>query len=132
MKPFKLITIALLILITTSLIINSCKKENCVEYSSSPVFKAEGPKLGKALDMLTYTISFSVGNSCGKFEKFEDHALDFTREIKVITKYSGCACLTSISQEQMNYTFQPLKKGTYYLKFYQKEGEYLIDTVVVD
>lgn len=114
------------------LILSNCDKDdNCREYRQSSVRSTNTPATGEVNTDIPINVSFSCINGCGQFDSFEQGRQGNALEIKVIAKYEGCTCTMDVPTRQTIYTFKTGIKGTYFLKFWQKENTYITDTLVI-
>lgn len=70
-------------------------------------------------------------NGCGQFGSFTENKQGKTITLGVIAKYEGCICTEIAPILNEIYTFKTIEQGTYYLKFLQKDNNYLVDTLVI-
>ena len=111
----------------------SCKKTDneCVSFTKAPVTKVEGPNSGLVNQDINLTVYFTCFNSCGQFGNIEQNSWNDTVIINVNAKYKGCACLDVLLSREITYQFKSIKAGIYYLKFWQDEKSYLVDTIII-
>lgn len=117
------------------LVLFGCNKtqgdKECLSYAKAPVTKVEGPQTGLVNQDINLTVSFSCFNGCGQFGNFDQTSNGNTTTIQVNAKYEGCICTQDVPIRQSIYKFKATQAGTYYLKFFQTENTYLIDTIRV-
>ena len=115
-------------------ILLSCNKtsdNNCLSFTNASVTKVEGPKTGLVNQDINLSVYFTCINGCGQFGRIEQNSKADTTIINVIAKYEGCVCTDVLLTKQTTYKFTATKIGTYYLKFWQTEKNYLTDTITV-
>jgi hypothetical protein len=118
----------------SSIILFSCSKNNdnkCLSYTNAPVTKVEGANSGLVNQQLSLKISFTCFNGCGQFGRIEQASNADTTTINIIAKSEGCVCTDVLLTKQTIYNFKATQAGIYYLKFWQTEKNYLIDTITI-
>jgi len=118
----------------TSLVLLSCSKmhdNKCLSFTNAPVTKIEGPNTGSVNQDINLIVSFGCFNGCGQFGNFKQTSNSGTTIVNVIAKYEGCICTQDAPIRQAPYKFNATQTGTYYLKFWQAENNYLTDTITI-
>ena len=130
----KVSTIILLFFVFATLTVISCSKAHikCTTYQDTPVTGVQGPTSTTVNQAIDLVITYSFGNSCGKFERLQLTTSGNTTTITVIGKYEGCICSEVIVNGQTTYQFRSAQPGTYELKFFQSSGSFLTHTIVVN
>ena len=99
-----------------------------------PVSAVIGPRTAAVNQQVTYTLSYSLGNSCGAFSNLVTNSASDSarvRQVGINANYSGCSCTTTTTTAQTAYQFQPTKAGTYYLQFLTTDNKFITDTLTV-
>ena len=92
-----------------------------------------GPTTASLNEEIELTVSFTLGNNCGKFHQFYE-TLDGNRD-KIITVnalFEGCNCDNSPVAKTEKYKFKAVSEGVYNLKFRKANNEFLIHTITVE
>ena len=117
------------------IILLSCNKtqdnDQCLSYIKASIIKVEGPNKGTVNQEINFTVSFGCSNGCGQFGNFEQTSDNDTTTINVIAKYEGCNCTLDAPIRQTIYKFKATQTGTYYLKFWQTDKSYLLDSLII-
>ncbi|MCJ8166538.1 hypothetical protein MKJ04_16960 [Pontibacter sp. E15-1] len=79
----------------------------------------------------TLTVFFEVRNGCGEFGSFDTNSDGQTLTVRVIPHYREGFCTQALETRETTYTFTPKTKGTYTLKFWAGENDYISETIVV-
>ncbi len=108
-----------------------CKKreDSCISYIQASVSKIESPSQGNINQDIDLTVYFGCSNGCGQFGSFSETSSDFERTIIVTAKYEGCICTQDVPTRKTIYKFKTSQPGVYYLKFWQQNNVYLVDTL---
>lgn len=101
-----------------------------------PITTATGPRTSAAGQPVTYTVAYSIGNSCGVFGSFVTNTIanndgTTTQQVGLNGSYSGCSCATVSTSTQASYQFTPPKPGTYYMQFLTASSAFITDTLTV-
>lgn len=119
----------------SAVLITSCIKNtnsnNCLSYQFAPVSNISGPVNGAVNQDINFILSFDIFNGCGQFGNIEESSIADTTTIKVNAKYQGCICTQVAGTLQKTYIFRTAQPGTYYFKFHQGNGNYLLHTLIV-
>ncbi len=126
----------LLCLTVLTLTAFSCSKEadelSLRTSDPAPVLAVTVPeKVFTVGESIAITVSFQVRNGCGQFSSFETSSDGNVLTIHVIPYYAEGFCTQALETRQTTYTFQPQQAGTYTLKFWAGENDYIFETVVV-
>ena len=117
------------------ILLTSCikKKEEdkCLSYAKAPVTKIEGATTASVNQELNLTISFICFNGCGQFGNVEETISGNTTTIVVNAKYAGCICTQDVPTRTTLYKFKKSQAGTYELKFFLTENNYLPHIIIV-
>lgn len=117
------------------LIFLSCTKEEEVvspmHHNPAQVVQVEAPETGSVGETVTITVFFMVNNGCGEFGSFEATTSGNTVIIKVYPHYREGFCTQALETRQVTYTLKPEKAGTYLLKFWSGEDQYISKSIVV-
>ena len=103
----------------------------CLSFSNAPVLNVDGPNTGLVNQVINLTVSFGCYNGCGNFGNFENTTKNDTTFIRVIAKYQGCFCQQYAPILQTIYKFKASQPGTYYIKFWQAENNFITQTLSV-
>lgn len=112
----------------------SCsKEETTVIPAEQParVTKVYAPTYGSVGEKISLAVTFTVNNGCGRFSHLQEDKSDNTHTIRVYPKYVGEVCTEALVNLTTIYTFTPAQKGTYTLRFWQKQNNYLVKTIEV-
>ncbi|RPE07993.1 hypothetical protein EGT74_13025 [Chitinophaga lutea] len=125
-----------LVLLGIAAAMNSCEKDKKPKeytYAPAPVMATDGVNTTTLGVPLKLTVHFQVHNGCGAFDRFvaEDKNADTTL-VYVQARYPKDAmCTDNLPVLHTSYTFTPKKTGVHYLKFRGREGQFVIDTIMV-
>ena len=72
----------------------------------------------------TITVKYVLENSCGSFEKFETTNTGDKLQVQLITKYEGCNCDQSFSEEIAQFNLTLEYPGIYSIEFWEDEDDY--------
>ncbi|MDI6050202.1 hypothetical protein QLS31_10205 [Flavobacterium sp. XS2P24] len=133
MKNFRLQAAVIVLLISTAFV--SCSDDDNTPNAvtkSSLVTKVEGAVTGDINVEVPLTVTFSVDNNCGSYNKFIETAAANTKTIEVESKYEGTDCGTTPTSKTVVYKFKSIAVGTYNLKFKKTATEFVTHTIVID
>jgi hypothetical protein len=112
-----------------------CSKEDDVApapaSSPAPVVKVEAPVEAQTGETVAVKVYFQVNNGCGEFGRFEEESSGTTVTIQVLPHYREGFCTQAITTRDAIYSFKPTGTGTYTLKFWAGEEQYIIETIMV-
>ncbi len=111
--------------------LSACKSDNCEEEIKVSVIKAEGPSTVKINKQITYKVTFGVDNLCGDFGYFQKTESGNTYSFAVYARYLGCTCTQTYNIVETDLRFVTPDTGTYYFRFEQDSGKYVVDTLRV-
>ena len=133
MKNFRLQAAVVLMLVATAF--TSCSDDdntpNAVTKSSF-VTKVEGATTAHINVEVPVTITFSVDNNCGSYNRFVETTTENTKTIEVEAKYEGSDCGTTPTSKTAVYKFKSTAVGTYNLKFKKTATEFATHTIVIN
>ena len=133
MKNFRLQAAVIVLLVSTAF--TSCSDDDNTPNAvtkSSLVTKVEGAVTGDINVEVPLTVTFSVDNNCGSYNKFIETAAANTKTIEVESKYEGADCGTTPTSKTVVYKFKSTAVGTYNLKFKKTATEFVTHTIVID
>jgi hypothetical protein len=117
------------------LLFTSCAENknqgDCLSYQIAPITHVNGPDAGSINQDINFTLSFDIFNGCGQFGNIEHNSNANTTTVKINAKYQGCICTQIMGTLQTVYSFKATQAGTYYFKFFQSDGKYLLDTLTI-
>lgn len=139
MKVFRLQSVLVMLFLAVSLI--SCSSDNDNNKNETPqttsraanVTAISGPATGKVGVDINYDISFTVDNACGQFDRISDISIGKEEGFQVEAKYplETCANQTPTSLHTV-YTFTPVSRGTFEIKFKKSETEFIVKKLVIE
>ncbi|MBP8115768.1 MAG: hypothetical protein KAY50_10460 [Chitinophagaceae bacterium] len=125
----------LICFICSIILLTSCAKkqedEKCISTDKAPVTKIEGATTASVNQEINLTVSFICFNGCGQFGNMEETIAGNTTTIIVNAKYTGCICTQDVPTRMTSFKFKKAQAGTYELKFWQTENNYLIHSIIV-
>jgi hypothetical protein len=133
MKNFRLQTATVLMLVATAF--TSCSDDDNTPNAvtkSSLVTKVEGATTANINVEIPVTVTFSVDNKCGSYNRFIETTAANTKTIEVESKYEGSDCGTTPASKTAVYKFKSAAVGTYSLKFKKSATEFTTHTIVVN
>lgn len=133
MKNFRLQTATVLMLVATAF--TSCSDDDNTPNAvtkSSLVTKVEGATTANINVEIPVTVTFSVDNKCGSYNRFIETTAANTKTIEVESKYEGSDCGTTLTSKTAVYKFKSAAVGTYSLKFKKSATEFTTHTIVVN
>jgi hypothetical protein len=133
MKNFRLQAAVVVLFIATAF--TSCSDDDNTPSAvtkTSLVSKVEGAVTGDINVEVPLTVTFSVDNNCGSYNKFIETAAANTKTIEVESKYEGTDCGTTPTSKTAVYKFKSTTVGTYNLKFKKTATEFVTHTIVID
>ena len=133
MKNFRLQAAVVVLFIATAF--TSCSDDDNTPNAvtkTSLVSKVEGAVTGDINVEVPLTVTFSVDNNCGSYNKFIETAAANTKTIEVESKYEGTDCGTTPISKTAVYKFKSTTVGTYNLKFKKTATEFVTHTIVID
>ena len=125
---YTLLTFAAVLLLSCS-----NKEEAAPSLASFParVVKAEAPEEAQKGESVAVKVHFLVNNGCGEFSHIQEAKDGTTLTIEVYPRYREAFCTQAITTRETIYMFKPENTGTYMLKFWAGDGQYITETVVV-
>lgn len=72
----------------------------------------------------TINVNYVLENSCGSFDKFETTNTGDKLQVQLITKYEGCNCDQSFSEEVAQFNLTLEYPGNYSIEFWEDEDDY--------
>ncbi len=122
----------LIFFICWAILLTGCNKDdNCISTAKAPVTSIDGATIASLNQEIDLAIYFTCFNGCGQFENFEETIAGNTTTIIVNAKYTGCICTQDVPTRTTSYKFKKTQAGTYELKFFQTENNYLTHTIIV-
>jgi len=117
MKTLKFKFLALLVAIVT---IVGCSmgddQPSCFTQAYAPTTAVTGPETTTVNVPITFNVSFSIGNSCGVFNRFAE-TVSFPKTVIATADYTGCSCNPVTAVTTKPYVFTAPTAGTYVLNF---------------
>lgn len=118
MKTLKFKFLALLIAVGT---ITACSlgddsDQYCFTQGYVPATTVTGPETTTVNVPITLNVTFSVGNSCGVFNRFAE-TTSFPKTVVALVDYTGCQCTAVTTPTTKTYTFTAPAAGTYEIRF---------------
>jgi hypothetical protein len=99
--------------------------------SPAPVVKVEAPETAQKGESVAVKFYFLVNNGCGEFGSLEAEQSGTTVTVTVYPHYREGFCTQAITTREAIYTFKPENSGTYTLKFWAGNAQYITETIVV-
>lgn len=97
-----------------------------------PVEKVEAGETDVSVgETVAITVTFVVNNGCGQFGRFEEQKSGTTTIVKVYPFYREGYCTQALMPVTAVYNFKPSKTGTYTIKFWAGEDQYITKTIQV-
>lgn len=124
----------IILLIGLIIILSSCKTSDNILHKTTPIFKIEAPSSGKINETVNIEVYFGASNGCTSFRKFnETENSSFVRTISLETQQPKNAfCTDNAPILHQTYSFTPTLKGTYTLKFWSGNSQYISTDILVD
>ncbi|WP_343697731.1 hypothetical protein [Flavobacterium sp.] len=137
MRIFRLQSVLAVLFLTVFLV--SCSSDDNSKETPQTTSRAanvtaiSGPGTGKVGVDINFDISYTVDNACGQFDRIGDTSIGKEEGFQVEAKYpiETCANQTPTALHTV-YTFSPIAKGTFEIKFRKSETEFLIKKVVIE
>lgn len=125
--------ITLLFSLLAVVLFAGCSLDNstCNYFEQAPVIATNTPDTGQVNVDVPITLTFTVYNGCGNFGNIKELKNGTTWKIAVYANYYGCVCPQAVMNLQTTYNFKTGVPGTYYLKFYGENNEFITDTIVM-
>ncbi|GAA3768735.1 hypothetical protein GCM10022423_22410 [Flavobacterium ginsengiterrae] len=100
---------------------------------SANVTAISGPATGKIGVDINYDVSFIVDNACGQFDRISSISIGKEEGFQVEAKYplETCSNQTPTALHTV-YTFSPVSRGTFEIKFKKSETEFLVKKLVIE
>lgn len=92
-----------------------------------------GPEIAAVNEEITLTVSYILGNDCGRFLSFSE--VNQSNNDKIITigaRFEGCDCVNIPINKTEPYKFKGLNAGVYNLKFKKNETQFVTHTITVE
>ena len=107
---------------------------NCISnHEIGYVHSINGASTGNIEEKINIEVTFKIHNGCGSFGKFIEIQSGNTTIIEVDAKYKRCVlCAELLSNIAINYEFEALASGIYYLKFKSSPTEYIVHTLTIN
>jgi hypothetical protein len=107
------------------------QEPTCNSTGYVPIVGATGPKTVGINQPAVFTISYTLGSSCGTLGEVTAVPNGNVVQVGVAGVYTGCACTTTTTVSQTTYQFQTATTGTYRIQFLSGNNSVITDTVVV-
>ena len=104
----------------------SCDKIDtaCDEIKPTSALVDSLPDSIKVGEPYTIYVDYVLENSCGSFEKFETTNTGDKLQIQLITKYEGCNCDQTFTEEVAQFDLLLEAPGYYSIEFWEDEDDY--------
>ncbi|MCH2236078.1 MAG: hypothetical protein MK078_17735 [Crocinitomicaceae bacterium] len=104
----------------------SCDKIDtaCDEIKPTSALVDSLPDSIKVGEPYIVNIDYVLENSCGSFEKFETTNTGDKLQIQLITKYAGCNCDQTFSEELAQFNLLLEYPGYYSIEFWEDDDDY--------
>lgn len=122
------------ILFLSAVSFTACVDDDGQEYCSatfeSAVTEVTGPATSTVGQQVTLVVKFESGNQCYVSSYFVETGTN-PKEVKVFSRYVGCACAESTEIVSKDYKFTPNVAGDYSFKFKKEDNTFITKTVTV-
>ncbi|MDX5482724.1 MAG: hypothetical protein LPK07_13670 [Hymenobacteraceae bacterium] len=101
------------------------------EREPATITEVQVPETANAGEPVPIEVSFTVRNECGRVSFFNENISGTTYTIRVYPIYLDQPCAQVINTITETYTFSPSRAGTYTLRFWAGEDQFIERTIVV-
>lgn len=121
------------LILCAALALHTCEKEPAAKIQSSPtaVTAAASPDSIRLGQPIVSTITCGTPNPCWEFTRVDIAQSGFEYTVKVIAEYDGRPCIQVLGSFTTTSSITPTEKGTYTLRFWRAENQFLEKRIVV-